>query len=181
MRAVILGLLRSRTGVALLLAAIVLSAVGIARIFGDGSSSTSTTPSALTEQTTSGPSVSFTPGRDDGVISAVPTVTPSVAQGALAPTRVAVAFTANWLKRTRPAEEWLNALRPHSTQQLIDQLDDVDPQTVPASRISGAATMVTLSETAVQITVPLDSGRLMLRMVGPAGHWFVDGVDWERL
>lgn len=180
MRAFLTGVLRSRTGVALVLAVIVLGAVGIARIFGDNTPTSSWTPDALANQPTAS-ETSRTYGPDDGVVSALPTVTPSVAKGAAAPTQVARAFSASWLERERSADAWLAALRPHCTQQLVEQLEQVDPSSVPATKVTGDLTMTTFSESAVQVTVPLDSGRLMLRLVGPNGHWFVDGVDWERL
>jgi len=47
--------------------------------------------------------------------------------------------------------------------------------------VAGDITVMVFSESAVQVTIPLDSGHLVLRLVGPNGHWFVDGVDWDRL
>ena len=90
------------------------------------------------------------------------------------------AFAQSWLERTRSEKSWLAALRPHSTQQLLQELQDVDPATVPAAHITGEVSVVVLSESAVQANFPLDSGQLRLRLVGPEGHWFVDGVDWDR-
>lgn len=180
MRATIIGLLRSRVGVALILSVIVLSAVGIARLFGDNSSATSLSPGNLSEQTSGvNPGASF--GPDDGVVSALPSISPSVAKGAAPPAQVAKAFAGNWLERTRSAQNWLAALRPHSTQHLLGELQDVDPITVPATRITGDVSLIVFSETAVQAVIPLDSGQLRLRLVGPDGHWSVDGVDWDRL
>jgi hypothetical protein len=179
-RATAIGLLRSRVGVALILSAIILMAVGIARVFGDNTDSSPIVSGNLSEQTAGVPS-GATFGPDDGVVSALPTVSPSVAEGAASPGQVATAFAESWLERTRSAKTWLAALRPHSTQQLLEELQDVDPVTVPATRITGEVSVITLSETAVQAVIPLDSGQLRLRLVGPDGHWFVDGVDWARL
>lgn len=181
MRAVITGLLRSRTGVALVLAAIVILSVGVARLFGDNATNNNWAPDALAGQSGAALATGRTYGPDDGVVSAVPTVTPSVAQGAAPPAQVAQAFAESWLEKARSAKTWLDALRPHCTQQLMDQLKDVDPSTVPASRVAGDITVMVFSESAVQVTIPLDSGHLVLRLVGPNGHWFVDGVDWDRL
>jgi hypothetical protein len=179
-RATIIGLLRSRWGAALILSAIVLAAVGVARLVGDNSAPSTILPGNLSEQTDQMPSgASF--GPDDGVLSAVPSASPSVAKGAAPPAQVAAAFAENWLMRTRSPKSWLDALGPYSTQHLLGQFKDVDPVSVPATRITGEVSLVTLSETAVQAIIPLDSGQLRLRLVGPDGHWFVDGVDWDRL
>jgi len=180
MRAVLAGILRSRVGVALVLAAIVLVLVGAARLFGDKSSNSGWTPDLGTGQSEAGLSATKSYGPDDGVVSAMPTVSPSVAKGAAPPSQVAAAFAASWLESSRSADKWLDALRPHSTQQLVDQLKDVDPSSVPATKVTGEVTLVIYSESAAQATIPLDSGQLVLRMVGPGGHWFVDGVDWQR-
>ncbi|MCP2326271.1 hypothetical protein HDA40_004778 [Hamadaea flava] len=179
MRAVLTGILRSRVGVALALAVIVVILVGAARLFGDSSSNTGWSPDSSGQ---SGAEIATTKsyGPDDGVVSAMPTVSPSVAKGAAPPNQVALTFAASWLERTRSADKWLDALRPHCTQQLIDQLKDVEPSSVPASKVTGEVTLVIYSESAAQASIPLDSGRLVLRLVGPSGHWFVDGVDWER-
>jgi hypothetical protein len=179
-RAVLTGILRSRVGVALVLAAIVLILVGAARLFGDKTTNTGWAPDSVTGR--SGPAITTTKsyGPDDGVVSATPSVKPSIAKGAAPPNQVALAFATSWLERTRSADRWLEALRPHCTQQLVEQLKDVDPSSVPASKVIGDVTLVTYSESAVQASIPLDSGRLVLRLVGPGGHWFVDGVDWER-
>lgn len=180
MRATIVGLLRSRVWMALVLSAIVLISVGIARVFGDDSTATTVSPGNLTEQTT-GVSSGAPSGPDDGVVSPLPSVSPSVAKGAAPPDQVAMAFAKSWLERARTPQKWLEALRPHSTEQLLQELEGVDPVTVPATRITGDISLVVLSESAVQAIVPLDSGQLRLRLVGPEGHWFVDGVDWDRL
>jgi hypothetical protein len=166
--------------VALILAAIVLITVGIARVFGDNSTATTVSPGSLTEQTT-GVSSGASHGPDDGVVSPLPTISPSVAKGAAPPDQVAKVFAESWLQRSRTPQNWLATLRPYSTDQLLQELQDVDPVTVPASRITGDVSLVVLAETAVQAVIPLDSGQLRLRLVGPDGHWFVDGVDWDRL
>jgi hypothetical protein len=165
--------------VALILSVIVLSVVGIAKLLGDNSPNYTASPGNFTEPSGAYSGASF--GPDDGVVSPLPTVSPSVAEGAAPPTQVAKAFAESWLERTRTAQNWLAALRPHSTKQLLEQLEGVDPASVPASRITGEVSLITLSESAVQVIVPLDSGQLRLRLVGPDGHWFVDGVDWDRL
>lgn len=179
MRATIVGLLRSRWGVALILSVIVLAAVGVARLFGDNSTPYTISPENLSDPMNGAVSTTST-GPDDGVVSALPTVKPSVARGAAPPKQVAEAFAESWLERTRTEKSWIAALRPHSTQELLRELQDVDPETVPATHITGEVSLVVLSESAVQANFPLDSGQLRLRLVGPDGHWFVDGVDWDR-
>jgi hypothetical protein len=69
---------------------------------------------------------------------------------------------------------------PHSTEDLTERLAESDPGGVPADRITGDLLMIPRGAEYVEVAVPLDSGRLLLRLIAPEGRWLVDGVDWER-
>jgi hypothetical protein len=51
---------------------------------------------------------------------------------------------------------------------------------VPADRIAGDLELIPRGRKYVEVAVPVDSGRLILRLIAPEGRWLVDGVDWER-
>ncbi|MEV4618413.1 hypothetical protein AB0J74_06795 [Asanoa sp. NPDC049573] len=93
---------------------------------------------------------------------------------------MAEAFATAWLDREASAEAWYSALRPHVTSQLAAKLKDVDPVVVPAERLTGAATVAPQGSGLVEVSYPVDSGTLLLRLVVVDGRWLVDGVDWER-
>lgn len=175
MRATLMGLLRSRVGVAIVLLALVLLIVGAFRIFGDPPVSPVQAGPRYTELPTL---VTHQP--DDGVATQPPVQSPSVAPGAADPLDVAASFAASWVQGTRSPNAWLAALRPHCTEHLLDQLSGVDPASVPARKVTGPPTLIPRAFTYAEVTVPLDAGVLKLRLLGPDGHWYVDGVDWDR-
>ncbi|MFK3981700.1 hypothetical protein ACI2K4_15135 [Micromonospora sp. NPDC050397] len=171
------GILRSRLGVALALAVVVLGVVGAARlvsgISGDdpGLSGAPVEPIATVDPTTG----------NDGVLATEAPPTPRTSPGAPAPEEVARKFATAWLAHDGvPAEQWFDRLRPFSTAGLAERLSGVDPAGVPADRLTGKLEIVTRSEELVEVNVPVDAGTLRLELVAPQGRWLVDAVDWER-
>ena len=168
------GIFRSRWGVAIVIAAIVLAVVGIGRLFSDGQ----VTPPLGNSNPV--PAISVDPSEDDSVISPEPPPTPRTSPGRAQPEAVAYAFASAWVNHDDvTANEWLNGLQPNATQNLTDQLREVDPAGVPADRVIGRPSLVAVNESMVNATVTMDTGKLGLRMVAPEGSWLVDGIDWE--
>lgn len=171
------GILRSRVGVAAVLAVIVLGIVGVARALsdrGDGGSTVNGAPSSLRV------TVDATAG-DDGIASPEPPPSPRLRPGSPAPQAVARTFATAWVKhRGVSAEGWHSALLPYSTDNLAQKLSGVDPVVVPADRLTGEPVVIPYAASIVDVAIPVDSGTLRLRLVAPDGRWLVDGVDWQR-
>jgi hypothetical protein len=116
-------------------------------------------------------------GYVDGRESSAP---PSTSPGAASPETVAVQFAQAWLNHHNiSAAAWHKGIAKYSTKALADRFDGVDPGSVPADKITGAAQVVNQESTYVEVTVPCDAGTLVLRMTVDSGHWLVDGVDWR--
>lgn len=168
-------LLRSRYGVALLLAAVVFGVVGVAQLVnpdGRGGGLPPDLHTAVTADPHAG---------DDGEVAAPPTPEPKTSPGAATPERGAELFAAAWIDhRDVDSAAWLARLRPYATPKLADKLTGVDPGRVPAERVTGVARLAVRAESYVEVTVPVDSGLLRLHLVGTDGRWLVDFVDWER-
>lgn len=167
---------RSRVGIALALAVVVVGIIGTTRLVvgaGEPGSGLSNRP----EQpiTTVHPTVG-----DDGLIDER-SPTPVTAPGAATPEQVADEFVTAW--RGRPgmtAAAWHAGLRPLATPALAEQLAEVDPVEVPTGEVAGTVTVTARSERVVEARVPFDTGRLRLELVAPDGRWRVDAVDWEQ-
>jgi hypothetical protein len=170
-------LLRSRLGIALALAVVIAGLVGAARLVsGPGGSDPGLAAAPVSPITTVDPHVG-----DDGAIATQPPGTPSLSPGAARPEAVARSFTTAYLAhRDTAAEQWLAALRPFSTDGLTAKLTGVDPASVPIDRRTGDPTMIVRSAELVEVTVPVDAGRLLLQLVLVDGRWLVDVLDWER-
>ncbi|AGZ46553.1 hypothetical protein AFR_41495 [Actinoplanes friuliensis DSM 7358] len=172
------GLFRSRWGVAVVIAVLVLAVVGIGRLF----SGTNPQP-PLTDAVPTAPTVSVDPSHDDDgvIVDDEPPPEPSTRPGTAKPEAVAYAFASAWVDHKNvSAKTWHNALLPNATKDLADELDGVDPADVPADRVVDRPTLVPLGDGLVNAVITVDSGKLTLQMVAPDGRWLVDGVDWNR-
>jgi hypothetical protein len=118
---------------------------------------------------------------DDGMAGSPYTPAPSTSPGAPDPRTVALSFTQAWLHHSGvSAQQWFDGISPYSTPALKTELTDADPGTVQASTVDGDVSVVTRSESYVDVVVPLDAGTLDLGLAATDGRWLVDSVDWER-
>nr|MDT0662650.1 hypothetical protein [Micromonospora sp. DSM 115978] len=170
-------LLRSRLGIALVLAVVILGIVGATRLVaGPLGSDTGVTGAPVEPIETVHPTTG-----DDGVLGTGPPPAPSTSPGAAPPETVARQFATAWLDhREVTAEQWYATLLPLATAELAERLAGVDPVGVPADRLTGEPVVIPQTARLVEVTLPVDSGRLRLELVAPDGRWLVDTVDWER-
>jgi hypothetical protein len=168
------GLFRSRWGVALVIALLVLAVVGIGRLFADEGSGRAPLGAA-----SPAPALSVDPAEEDSVISPGPPPAPTTSPGTAKPEAVAYAFAAAWADHEGvSAAEWHDRLVPNATRNLSEELDGTNPADVPASRVQGRPELIPIGEGLVDAIVTVDSGKLTLRLVAPEGRWLVDGIDW---
>lgn len=170
--------LRSRLGIAVVIAVLVFGVIGAARLVaGPVGPSTGLSNRPREPISTADPEAG-----DDGVLSSPPAaVSPKTRPGELSPEKAAGRFTTVWL--TGPGssgDDWQARLRPLSTPALTEKLDSADPESVPARRMTGQVTLRPRTESFVEALIPLDNGQLRLELVAPDGRWLVDAVDWER-
>jgi hypothetical protein len=173
----LIGVFRSRWGVALVIAVLVLAVVGVGRLFSDG-----TTDSPLTVGASPAATVSVDPSHDDDgvIVDDEPPPPPTTSPGTAEPEAVAYAFASAWADHKNvSAKAWHDGLVPNATKDLSDELDGVDPADVPASRVIGRPTLVPIGDGLVNAVITVDSGKLTLQLVAPDGRWLVDGVDWD--
>ncbi|MEV6488156.1 hypothetical protein AB0M20_05870 [Actinoplanes sp. NPDC051633] len=169
------GLFRSRWGVAIVLAVIVLAVVGIGRIFADPGESGRTPIGSGSPE----PTLSVNPDEEDSVISPTPPPAPKTSPGTALPEAVAYAFAGAWVNhRNVSAKAWRDRLVPNATKELSQELADTDPADVPADRVNGRPNLVPVGDNLIDAVVETDSGKLTLRLVAPEGRWLVSGIDW---
>nr|WP_205809008.1 hypothetical protein [Micromonospora sp. HNM0581] len=173
----LLRLLRSRIGIALGIALLVLGVIGAARLVAGP-----TDPSAGLSNRPPDPITTVHPTTgNDGAISTTTTPSPSTRSGQPGPDVIAARFAAAWLGRPGQATtDWHDALRPLSTSGLTEKLAGADPISVPADAVVGDVTLRPRGATFVEATIPLDDGQLRLELLAPDGRWLVDAVDWSR-
>lgn len=170
--------LRSRLGVAVALAVVILGIVATARLLaGPDADDPGLTTEAPPPVTTVDPSVG-----DDGVFGVEPPPSPTAPAGTPPPATVARKFATAWLAHQGvTAEQWHAGLRPYATEALLEKLAGVDPTEVPADRLTGEPVLVPQAEGLVEVSLPVDSGELRLELVAAdGGRWLTDTVDWKR-
>jgi hypothetical protein len=167
---------RSRWGIGVVILILVLAIVGVGRIFNGGGDGTQ----PVVSNGSPAPEISANPDDDDSVISAAPPPKPTTGPGKAEPEAVAYAFASAWVDHQKvTAKNWHDGLMPNATKKLSDELDGVDPASVPASRVLGRPAVVPVGDGLVDAVVMVDSGKLSLRLIAPDGHWLVDGIDWD--
>jgi hypothetical protein len=169
------GIFRSRWGVAIVLAVLVLAVVGIGRLFAEGSSGRQPIGAG-----SPAPELSVDPKDEDSVISPEPPPSPATSPGTARPEAVAYAFAGAWVDHENvSAKAWRDRLVPNSTKGLSEELTGTDPADVPASRVNGRPKLVPIGENLIDAVVDTDSGTLTLRLVAPEGRWLVSEIDWD--
>ncbi|OLT10352.1 hypothetical protein BJF78_29025 [Pseudonocardia sp. CNS-139] len=172
---------------------IVVVAVGTALSFGIGYLTGSSAGGGGTEPSaTAGPATSGFPrtgATGSAPASPTPTVLPPVAE--LTPTtlpvsrapaaalEVAARWTAAWVRPPdgTPAQEWLEGLRPTTTDEYLGVLSGVDPANIPATRVTGEPRAVQVSPRSVRVEVPTDALTLVLLVTDTESGWRVAGYD----
>ena len=172
-----LRLLGTRYGMALLLLLILVAVVGIARAVSgtnrgglfDGAAVPAPHSSVAADT------------QNDGVSTQESPPGPVTSSGAAPPADLAASFARAWLAHTGvTGDQWRNGMAAYATPGLMAKFQQTDPAMVPASRITGPVSLRSYGAAIVDATVPLDSGTLVLRLLGPGGRWLVDGVSWDR-
>jgi|SRR6476660_9424094 len=172
----VLRLLSTRYGVALIIAVLVLGVAGVAKAVSDPEPP----PAAPLVGASNAVSPEADPD-DDGEDPSASPAPPLTSPGATAPDKVAATFAGAWVKHTGVTpEQWRTGIAATSTRTLQDKLKETDPAAVPAESVTGTATVLQREASFVEALVPLNAGRLRLRLVAQNGRWLVDGVDWER-
>src|SRR4029453_314570 len=156
------GIFRSRWGVGIVLAVLVLAVVGIGGFFaGDQPGQ-----QAPVGGGSPAPALSVDPDDEDSVISPAPPPSPTTNPGTAEPEAVAYTFASAWVNhRNVTAKAWHDKLVPNATKNLSNQLADTDPADVPASRVVGRPKLIPIGDGLVDAVVTVDSGNLTLRLV----------------
>ncbi|NKQ57374.1 hypothetical protein HFP15_31370 [Amycolatopsis sp. K13G38] len=91
----------------------------------------------------------------------------------------AKAWAQAWV--THPAgmtnAQWLNGLRPYTTEEFLPQMSTVDPANIPATRLTGEPVATASYTSSVQALVPTDGPKLTITVSQTSAGWRVSGYD----
>jgi hypothetical protein len=167
------------------LAVIVLVTLFIARIAGagsdgdapDGGSAQPGSSQSSSESATPEPSVS---PESDGPAGPEAAVDDKVA----APAAMTLATAFGKAFATPPPasapDQWWAGVSRHTDQTLAEQLRDVDPTTLKATKVTGPARSSQGGVSSAEVIVPTDAGELLVVCVLVDGEWKVADYELER-
>lgn len=113
----------------------------------------------------------------------VPELAPSelpVSSAPAAALEAAARWSAAWVRPPdgTPADQWIEGLRPFTTEEYLGVLGTVDPGAVPATVVTGPARAVRVAASSVDVEVPTDALTLLVLVVRTEnGDWRVSGYD----
>ncbi|WP_026426186.1 hypothetical protein [Actinokineospora inagensis] len=176
-------------GVAVFVAALVLTAGGVIvpKLIG---------PRGANVTAAAAPSISATPTTKPGQVpdgglgaqtttSALPTrltATPTPTTTSASPQ--ALDTVSKWAERwvDHPAgitaKDWLDRLRPFTTEEYIGVMATIDPANIPATKVTGPVRAGVASAKSVDVEVPTDSGTLHVTVIDTGKGWKV--ADYQQ-
>ncbi|MEV6609242.1 hypothetical protein [Kutzneria sp. NPDC051319] len=76
------------------------------------------------------------------------------------------------------AQQWLDQLKPYTTDEFLPQMGSVDPANVPATKVTGAAVSVDSTTSSVVADVSTDGGTIQVTVITtPSQGWRVSKYD----
>jgi hypothetical protein len=96
-------------------------------------------------------------------------------------TEVAVKWAEAWVKHDGvSAQDWVNGLRPYTTDEYLPTFSTTDPQTVPSSKVTGPPSTKNSLPGSATVLVPTDKVKLSLVVIEIApGVWRVSEQNEE--
>jgi hypothetical protein len=101
---------------------------------------------------------------------------PAAAGGDSSPAEVAVRFVTAWARPDLPVEAWQTDVIALATPQFGAQLRTVDPRNVPARSVTGPATLTSATDVAATVTVPTDTGPVVVDLAVMGTTWQVSAL-----
>ncbi|QUQ68956.1 hypothetical protein [Kutzneria sp. CA-103260] len=109
-----------------------------------------------------------------------PLLSPTPAPPAPQALDVALKWVTAWAKHPAgiTSQQWLDQLKPYTTDEFLPQMATVDPANVPASKVTGAAVSVDSTTSSVLADVPTDGGTIQVTVITtPNQGWRVSKYD----
>jgi hypothetical protein len=140
-------------------------------------SATPTVAAAPRTATVTGPS-----GGTATVLPPVAQLTPSTLPVTAAPSpalSVAARWSAAWVDHPKgiTSQQWVDGLRPFTTDEYLGVLTGVDPANVPATSVVGEPRAVRVAARSVQVDVPTNTLTLRVLVVATEDGWRVAGYE----
>ena len=166
----------------LVVAAVVGAVTGIGALRGPRPEGSVAAPTASAPPQTAAPRTGAPATITPTVLPPVPRLSPSNLPVGAAPSpalAVAARWAAAWVDHpqgTTP-QQWVDGLRPFTTDEYLGVLSGVDPANVPATKVVGEPRAVRVAARSVQVDVPTNTVTLRVLVVATEDGWRVAGYE----
>jgi hypothetical protein len=108
-----------------------------------------------------------------------PTQTPTSAAPAPEALDVATEWAKAWVKHPEGTtiEQWLDGLRPFTTEEQLAVMGTVDLENIPATAVTGPAKATRSFTSSVEVAVPTDGGTLSITVIRSSVGWRVSHYE----
>lgn len=92
---------------------------------------------------------------------------------------VASRWSAAWVRPPEgtTAQQWLDGLRPTTTEEYLGVLSGVDPANIPATAVTGPPRPVRVAPRSLQVEIPTDTLTLLVLVVETEAGWRVSSYE----
>lgn len=92
---------------------------------------------------------------------------------------VAVRWTSAWANHPSGVStyQWLQGMRPYTTEEYMTIMESIDPANVPASKVTGPATAISSVAGSIDVRVPTDGGPIAITLIKTTEGWRVTHYD----
>ena len=139
-----------------------------------GSSNNTTTTAPDTPGTTNTPGVTGSASDLPTRITSVPSA-PTSAEPDPAALDVADSWGKAWVNHPDgvTAQEWLDDLRPFTTEEQLTEMATVEPGNIGATEVTGEPEVVDSFTSSVRVELPTDDGNLLITVIDTPDGWRV--------
>ena len=104
-----------------------------------------------------------------------PAQTPTSAAPAPKALEIATLWANAWVNHPEgvTTEQWLNALKPYTTEEQLAVMSTVDPRNIKATEVTGPATPKVSYTISVEVTLPTNGGILDITVISTPQGWRV--------
>lgn len=92
---------------------------------------------------------------------------------------VATRWTTAWANHPDGVStyQWLQGMRPYTTEEYMTIMESIDPANVPATKVTGPATVLSSVAGSIDVRVPTDGGPLAITLIKTGDGWRVTHYD----
>jgi hypothetical protein len=124
---------------------------------------------------TSGQQTLSAPPSDLPTRQTAPAQTPTSAPPAPQALEIATLWAKAWVNHPQgiTSEQWLNTLRPYTTEEQLAVMSTVDPANIPATEVTGPAAATVSYTTSIEASLPTNGGTLSITVISTPQGWKV--------